>query len=78
MQFHYVVGYDSDTKRWWVEWDSEAYFPDGHVWDDERDRAAEYGWIVPEDGSPEEALDMELYRILKSCIPDILPTPQEA
>ena len=34
MQYHYVVGYDSESMRWFVESDTTAYFPDGHVWDD--------------------------------------------
>ena len=28
MQYHYVVGYDSEKDRWWIEADPEAYFPE--------------------------------------------------
>lgn len=53
MQFHYVVGYDSDKKRWWVESDPEAYFPDGSVWDDTLADEEGYGWFQPDSqGSP--------------------------
>ena len=75
MQFHYVVGYDSVSMRWWIENDTTAYFSDGNVWDDNQYKESFYGWKVPEEGSPEEALDLELYNILESCIPGILPTP---
>lgn len=75
MQFHYVVGYDSEMDRWFIESDTTAYFPDGNVWDDKQYRESFYGWKVPEEGSSEEALDAELLRTLESCIPGILPTP---
>ena len=79
-QFHYVVGYDSEMDRWFVESDTTAYFQDGHVWDDELYRKSFYGWRVPEEGSPEEAIDYALLRTLQSCVPGILPSPakQEA
>ena len=40
MQFHYVVGYDTDRKRWFLESDTTAYFSDGNLWDDEQYRQA--------------------------------------
>jgi hypothetical protein len=83
MQYHYVVGYDSDNDRWFVEPDATAYFQDGNVWYQERSESADwgyFGWYPPEEGSPEEALDYAALRVLQSCIPGILPspTPQEA
>ena len=76
MQYHYVVGYDSDKKRWWVENDPTAYFPDGNVWDDKQCDETGYGWIYPDEDSPEAALDMKLYRVLYS-LTHTWPIPQE-
>ena len=79
MQFHYVVGYDTDKNRWFVEYDTAAYFHDGNVWDDERFEAVDYGyvgWRFPDDGSDDEALDQDLLRTLDSIV-DILPIPKE-
>lgn len=78
MQYHYVVGYNSDKKQWWVEFDPTAYFPDGNVWSDEQWRDTGYGWLYPEEDSPEAAMDMELFHTLQACIPGILPVPQGA
>ena len=36
MQFHYVVGYDTDTRKWFIDGDQSAYLPDGNVWHEER------------------------------------------
>ena len=76
MQFHYVVGYDSDTKKWFVELDTTAYFSDGNLWDEEQYRENFYGWRVPEEGSNDEALDYELLNTL-SYIVDTFPIPKE-
>jgi hypothetical protein len=76
MQFHYVVGYDSEKDRWWVEADSDAYFPDGHVWDDVAGSENGYGWIVPEDDSLADVVDKELWRTL-SYLVDTFPKPEE-
>ena len=35
MQYHYVIGYDTEAKRWFLELDTTAYFSDGHVWDED-------------------------------------------
>ena len=79
MQYHYVVGYDSEMDRWFVESDTTAYFQDGNVWDDEQYRESYYGWRIPETPE-EEAIDYALLRVLQSCVPGILPGPtkQEA
>ena len=76
MQFHYVVGYDSEMKKWFVESDTTAYFQNGNVWDDNCYRQNFYGWSVPEEGSPEEALDNTLIRTL-GYIVDTFPVPEE-
>jgi hypothetical protein len=79
MQYHYVIGFDSDNNRWWVEAEPEAYFPDGNIWD--RDHAnSRYhgflGWFMAEDDSAEAKLDLELFRTL-SYIVDTIPKPSE-
>ena len=69
MQFHYVVGYDTKMKKWFVEYDTTAYFADGNMWDEEKSDSSDFaymGWGVPEDNSPEAAFDMELLRTLES------------
>ena len=71
MQFHYVIGYDSDKDRWWLEADPEAYFPDGNVWDEENE-----GWFLPEEGSDEESLDAKAWRVLKH-LTVTWPSPKE-
>lgn len=73
MQFHYVVGYDTDMKHWFVELDTAAYFYDGHVWSPED---TPYGWRFPEEGSNDEALDHDLLNTL-SYIIDTFPIPKE-
>ena len=80
MQYHYVVGYDTEMKSWFIESDTTAYFPDGHVWDDEAAAETGYGWFVPWENSIEENLDSALLHVLESCVPGILPSPasQEA
>lgn len=75
MQYHYVVGYDSEMDQWFIESDTTAYFPDGNVWDDKQYRESFYGWKVPDEDSPEEAIDYAALRILQSCLPGIIPTP---
>ena len=73
MQYHYVVGYDTEMDRWFVESDTTAYFQDGNVWDDEQYREHFYGWRAPTDD--EEPIDYALLRVLESCVPGILPGP---
>ena len=78
MQYHYVVGFDSEHNRWWIEYDTTAYFPDGNIWDEKRSNDPSWGytgWFVPEEGSHEEKLDAALLNTLESCIPDIMPVP---
>ncbi len=74
MQYHYVVGYDSELDKWFVEFDTTAYFQDGNVWDDDKYREQFYGWSVPDEGSDEEALDNKCLNMLQSLVP-IWPSP---
>ena len=75
MQYHYVVGYDTDRKRWFLESDTTAYFSDGNLWDDEQYRQNFYGWRLPEIG-PEDGLDEQLLNTLYSLV-DTFPIPKE-
>jgi len=74
MQYHYVVGYDSELDKWFVESDTTAYFQDGNIWDDDKYREQFYGWSVPDEGSDEEALDNKCLNMLQSLVP-IWPSP---
>ena len=77
MQYHYVVFYDSEKKRWGMEYDAEAYFPDGNVWDDARADEHGYGWFHPYDDTPIEAeLDQTLTNTLYSIV-ETFPIPRE-
>jgi hypothetical protein len=75
MQFHYVVGYDTELKKWFIESDTTAYFVDGNVWDEKQAEVEFVGWKVPEEGSPEEAIDYDLLNTL-GYIVDTFPVPQ--
>ena len=76
MQFHYVVGFDTDMQKWFVEFDTFAYFPDGNVYDyDSSSPETGYGWFAPGDDTPvEAALDESLVRLL-GYIVDTWPAP---
>jgi hypothetical protein len=74
MQYHYVVGYDSDEDRWFIEYDPTAYFDSGNIWDEKKAEVEFVGWKVPEEGSHEEALDVKCWTMLKSLVP-IWPSP---
>ncbi len=76
MQYHYVVGYDTEMKKWFVESDTTAYFRDGNVWSDERYQKDFWGWGVPVEAE-EEALDLDLIKTLQYIV-DTFPIPQEA
>jgi hypothetical protein len=73
MEFHYTVIYDSDVNAWSVEPDPSMYYPDGHMYN----KGVWPGWSVPMEGSPEEALDVDLLHTLQS-IACTFPVPQEA
>jgi hypothetical protein len=74
MQYHYVIGYDTEAKRWFVESDTTAYFSDGNLWDEDQYRKEFWGWRVPDDS--EYALDIDLLNTLHSLV-DIIPIPKE-
>ena len=74
-QFHYVIFYDTDLKRWGVELDTIAYFPDGNIYDEEAASQTGYGWCAPTDEEPiTAALDDSLIRLL-GYIVDTWPAP---
>ena len=74
-QYHYVIGYDSEMKKWFLALDTTAYFSDGHVWDEEQYRKEFFGWRIPEDDSEEE-LDQTLLNTLRYIL-DTFPIPKE-
>ena len=80
MQYHYVVVYDSEEKKWNVEYDSLAYFEDGNVWSLElSEKNYNNGWFCPssKDDNPKEfALDAELFETLQYIIA-AMPIPKE-
>ena len=77
MQYHYVVFYDSEKRRWGMEYDVEAYFADGHVFDGKMADETGYGWFYPGDDTPIEAeLDQTLTNTLYSIV-DTFPIPKE-
>ena len=75
-QFHYVVGYDSELNKWFVESDTTAYFSDGNVWDEQQYKESFWGWCVPQEGSHEETLDYHLLNTLQYIV-DTFPTPAQ-
>ena len=77
MQFHYVVGYDTNTKRWFLEYGTDAYFPDGNVCSLENLKNTGYGWFMPDDDTTEAFLDQTLLNTLEYIVQTI-PVPQEA
>ena len=80
MQYHYVVAYDTETCKWFVESDTDAYFLDGNVFHPDRAESAEWdynGWYPPEYASDEAGLDKTLHNIIYSIL-DTFPTPKES
>ena len=80
MQYHYVVGYDTDMNKWFVELDTTAYFQEGNVWSNdelEETNYVHYGFFAPRFGTPEYVLDEHLLNTLQYIV-DTFPTPQEA
>ena len=74
MQYHFMLMFDDKTQMWSVDQDTlRAVMTDGTVYD----RDVFPGWSWPEEGSPEEELDWELYQVLQSIV-SIIPVPQEA
>ena len=76
-EFHYIVGYDSEADKWFVEYDPTGYLPDGNVFYPERADSPEWGyngWHTPDEGSREEAIDEKCLNMLVSLVP-IWPSP---
>ena len=71
MEFHYTVIYDDKVNAWSVEPDPSMYYVDGNIYD----RNVFPGWKFPEEGSPEEELDMELFRTLQYIV-STFPVPE--
>lgn len=72
--YHYAVGYNTKTNKWFVERDSSSYFPEGHVWDDDQYERKFWGWTTPLENTPEDAFDYELVKILEHIV-DTWPIP---
>jgi hypothetical protein len=78
-QYHYVVGYDDEEDRWFLELDREAYFPDGNMFDAAKAESPEWGysgWFQAEEDHPETAIDEKAFRTLQYII-DTIPKPKE-
>lgn len=69
-QYHYVVGFDDETNKWFVEYDTEAYFPDGHIFDPAAADETGYGWMpVESDESLEALIDQRCMNMLNALVP---------
>jgi len=73
MEFHYTVIYDDKVNAWSVEPDPSMYYQNGNIYDPLL--GGQHSWSFPEENSPEEALDMELFRTLQYIV-STFPVPQ--
>lgn len=76
-QYHYIVGYNSDNDKWFVEYDTTAYLPDGNVFHPDRAESEEWGyngWYIPDDDTRDTLLDQKCWNMLNSLVP-IWPSP---
>ena len=74
MQYHFMLMYDDGTKSWNVDHETMInVMTDGTVYDPN----TYPGWFWPEDGSPEQELDWQLFCTLQSTLAHI-PDTQEA
>jgi len=76
MEYHYVVGYNTELEKWFVETDTTAYFPDGNIFDGNMADEMGFGWRLPYDTPEMESLDTTLYKTLEYIV-DTFPIPQE-
>ena len=78
MKFHYVLGFDTDTQKWFVEFDTTAHFSNGNVLDNSTADITWSEWLDPNTGdTPNMAvLDQTLMNTLYSLV-DIIPIPKE-
>ena len=76
MEFHYVVKYDTDVKKWSVEVDTNVYFNLGNIFDYGASFTnANYGWRKPMN-MDEYNTDIELHNTLRYIV-DTFPIPGE-
>jgi hypothetical protein len=68
MQYHYVIGYDTELKKWFVEYDTQNYFLSGNIWNPDE-------WKYAENES-EETIDSILISTLEHIV-DTIPALQE-
>lgn len=57
-QFHFVVFYDDEHQKWYIDAENAAWFWDGTVWD-----KSDEEWHNP-DGTYESGMDTALYQEL--------------
>lgn len=69
MQFSYVVTYDSDKDKWFIDNDMIGNM-DGNVWDDDLG----FFWADDEFAPMSEGIDNKCYQMLRSLVP-IWPSP---
>lgn len=65
MQYHFVVYFDDDYDQWHIMATTDHLMPDGSIYDPSDE---EYGWRVPDSGSPESLRDAELFQDLRATI----------
>lgn len=77
MEHHFVIGYDTDKNKWFVDFGDEGYFPEGNIYDAESETAGGYnrGWRQPKN-IQEEVVDQKIRNVLNAVI-DIIPVPKE-
>ena len=49
-QFHYVIGYDTESRKWFIEHDDTMYFLYGNVYDG-------FNWSEPSETDSEKVND---------------------
>jgi hypothetical protein len=76
MQHHFVIGYDTDEKKWFVESGIDLFFANGSVWSGGwTDNNENADWFYPDEATPEHTLDTELFRTLQHVI-NTIPIPE--
>ena len=59
-QFHYVIGYDTESRKWFIEHDDTPYFLGGNIYDG-------FNWSDPY-GTDSEKVNDELFAMVESFI----------
>jgi lipopolysaccharide export system protein LptC len=65
MQYHFIVYFDESDAQWHIMASTDHMMPDGSIYDPENE---EYGWMIPDSGSPESLRDAELFQDLRATI----------